>query len=153
MKSSNAIIATLIAGAIVLSTPFTIPTPGTAQQTSTVAHARPLPRRHIEGRIAFMRAELSITDAQQAKWERVAAVMRANAEQMDQLVQLRRTKRGQPESAVDRLDQQMRWTEVRLNAERAFADAFKPLYASLSDDQKKSADGLFRWRGHGRSKG
>src|SRR5579862_4380028 len=91
-------------------------------------HERPLPSRHVEGRIAFLHAELKITAAQQAPWERVAAAMRANAQQMDQVAQQMRATRDQPQSAVERLDQRARFIEARANAEQSFADAFKPLY-------------------------
>jgi hypothetical protein len=128
-----------------------LPVTGVAQQpapgTAAPARERPLPSRHIEGRIAFMRAELKITDAQQAQWERVVAAMRDSARQMDQMAQQLRAQRGQTQSAVDRLDQRARFTATRAGTDKAFADAFKPLYASFSDDQKKSADDLFERRG------
>jgi len=34
---------------------------------------------HVEGRIAFLKTELNITDAQESLWEAVAGAMRANA--------------------------------------------------------------------------
>jgi hypothetical protein len=127
-----------------------VPTTGSAQQAPSAAPGaeRPLPSRHIEGRIAFLRTELKITDAQQTQWERVAAAMRANASQRDQLVQRRRAMSAQPVSAVDALDQRASAAAERATAEKNFADAFKPLYASLSDEQKKIADELFN-RHHG----
>ena len=115
------------------------PGPGNAPP----ARERPLPSRHIEGRIAFMRAELKITDTQQAHWEQVAMAMRDNARQMDQMAQQMRAQRGQPQSAVDHLDARARLAAARAASDKSFADAFKPLYASLSDDQKKTADDLF----------
>jgi len=124
-----------------------IPVAGVAQQlapgAATPPRERPLPGRHIEGRIAFLRAELKITGGQQANWEKVAATMRDSARRMDQLAQEMRAARGQDQSAVDRLEQRARLTEARAAADKSFAAAFKPLYASLSDDQKKSADELF----------
>src|SRR5258708_20477592 len=88
-----------------------VPATGYAQQAPGPAQAgppreRPLPGRHVEGRIAFMRTELKITDSQQAQWERVAATMRANAAQMDQMASQRRGARGAPSTAVERLDRQ-----------------------------------------------
>lgn len=127
-----------------------VPSVGSAQQAPSAAPAAqwPLPSRHLEGRIAFLRAELKITDAQQAEWERVAAVMRANASQLDQLAQRRRAVFAQPVSAVDALDQRATAAAEHATADKNFADAFKPLYASLSDEQKKTADELFS-RHHG----
>ncbi len=104
---------------------------------------RPLPGRHVEGRIAFLRAELKITDGQQAQWERVAAAMRANAKQMDQIAQQMRANRDQPRSAIEQLERRSQFAETRAGTEKTFLAAFKPLYDSLSDDQKKAADELF----------
>jgi hypothetical protein len=125
-----------------------VPTTGFAQQAAAPAQAgpareRPLPGRHVEGRIAFMRTELKITDGQQAQWERVAATMRTNAAQMDQMATQMRGSRGQPATAVERLDRQAQFADARASSAKAFAAAFKPLYDSLSADQKKSADELF----------
>jgi len=143
----GALSAMLVAGAATLLMPAT----GTAQQPPPAPPHRehPLPSRHIEGRIAFMRAELKITPTQQAQWDRVAEAMRANAKQMDQLFQQMRATRDQPQSAIDQLDRRAHFTEARATAEKSFADAFKPLYVSLSDDQKKSADELFGRSRHG----
>jgi len=123
-----------------------------AQQPAPVAaphHEHPLPSRHVEGRIAFLHAELKITPAQQAQWDRVAAAMRTSAQQMDQVAQLMRATRDQPQNAVERLDQRARFVEARATAEKSFAEAFKPLYAVLSADQKQAADELFDRSFHG----
>jgi hypothetical protein len=137
----------IVAGAVTLLAP----TMGTAQQPPPAPphHERPLPSRHIEGRIAFMRAELKITGAQQTQWERVADVMRASAKQKDVLFQQMRADHDKPQSAVDKLDRRVRFIEAQASAEKSFADAFKPLYQTLSDDQKKSADELFDRSRHG----
>ena len=37
---------------------------------------------HVEGRIAFLKTELKITDAQQPLWNAVGDAMRANAKDM-----------------------------------------------------------------------
>lgn len=126
--------------------------PAFAQQQPPAppARERPLPGRHIEGRIAFMRTELKITDAQQAQWERVAAAMRANAQQRDQQAQQMRARRDQPSTAIERMERQAQMAELHAASAKSFAAAFKPLYDSFSADQKKSADELFERRGPGR---
>jgi protein CpxP len=153
MKARFLVVGALSAILAAGSATLLVPTASTAQQPPPAppARERPLPSRHIEGRIAFMRAELKITDSQQAQFDRVAAAMRASAQQMDELAQQRRgaAPQPQPQSAVDRLDQRAHFTEVRLTAEKSFADAFKPLYQSLSADQKKSADDMFDRPRHG----
>lgn len=141
--------ALLIAGTVAIVPPAVAqqpPAPGAAP-----ARERPLPGRHIEGRIAFMQAELKITPAQQAQWERVAAAMRANATQMNQTAQQMRAQRGQPSNAAERAERRAQMAELHAASAKTFAAAFKPLYESFSDDQKKSADELFERRGPGRA--
>ena len=43
----------------------------------------------------------------------------------------------------DRLEQHEQLMAVQLDAVRAMNKSLKPLYAALSDDQKKTADQLF----------
>ena len=53
---------------------------------------------HIEGRIAYMKAELAITDAQLPQWNAFADVMRANAKGMrDGMAKMMQT--GMPTTA------------------------------------------------------
>ena len=152
MKARPLVIGALSAILIAGTATVLMPAAGTAQQPPPAPphHERPLPSRHIEGRIAFMRAELKITAAQQTQWERVADVMRASAKQKDVLFQQMRADHDKPQSAVDRLDRRVRFIEAQASTEKSFADAFKPLYLTLSDDQKKSADELFDRSRHGR---
>jgi protein CpxP len=100
------------------------------------------PARHVEGRIAFLKAELKITDAQAPQFERLADAMRDNAKTMEQAIGQRRGMRDQPQSAVQRLEARTQFAALRAQSDQRFLDAFKPLYASLSDDQKKAADEL-----------
>jgi hypothetical protein len=144
-------IATGILSALLIVGAATALAPATAQQQPTPQpqRERPLPGRHVEGRIAYMWAELRITPAQQAQWDRVATAMRAQAAQMDQMAQQMRARRDQPSNAMDQLERRAQMAELHANNAKTFAAAFKPLYDSLSDDQKKSADELFGRRGHG----
>jgi hypothetical protein len=147
--SAGILSAVLLAGTATVL----MPASSSAQQQAPTAAApkpeRPLPSRHVEGRIAFMRAELKITSAQERQWDLVASAMRANAQRMDQASQQMRADRGQAVSAIDRLDQRAHFTEVRATNDKSFAEAFRPLYQSLSDEQKKSADEMFGWHHHG----
>jgi protein CpxP len=103
---------------------------------------------HIEGRIAFLYTELKITPAQQAQWDRVAAAMRSSSQDMHQAFEAMRANRGTEPNAVQRLEASAQMTTLRAQSSQRFLEAFKPLYASLSDDQKKSADELFGHHGH-----
>jgi Spy/CpxP family protein refolding chaperone len=127
-------------------------------QASTTAPQAPRqerhvdPGRHVEGRIAFLKAELKITDAQAPQFDRVAQAMRENARERRQLFEQFRADRDKPQSAVERLEARTRISESRAQQEQRFLAAFKPLYDSLSDDQKRTADELLaprhHWRGH-----
>lgn len=96
---------------------------------------------HIEGRIAFLRAELGITEAQQAQWNAFADTLRAQASTM-------RTMRGQmmqggmPETWPDRLALEQRVLSARLEAVKAIQAPASALYASLSPEQQKKANEL-----------
>ena len=106
------------------------------------------PGRHIEGRIAFLRAELKITDAQAPAFERVAEAMRENVKDMAQLHEQHRADRDKPQTAVERLEMMEKFGELHTQHEQRFLAAFKPLYDSLSDEQKKTADELFERHHH-----
>ena len=96
----------------------------------------------IEGRIAFLRAELKITDAQADAWNGFADALRTNARK---LAEVRAAKPGDGQSAstlAARLDQQEQWLGARLDGTRAMKSAFAKLNEALSDDQKKMANDL-----------
>jgi LTXXQ motif family protein len=96
----------------------------------------------IEGRIAFLRAELKITDAQADAWNGFADALRTNARK---LVEIRATKPGDGQLASTlsaRLDQQEQWLGARLDGTRAMKSTFAKLNEALSDDQKKTANDL-----------
>jgi hypothetical protein len=100
----------------------------------------------IEGRIAFLRAELNITEAQASAWNAFADAMRTNAKK---LREVRAAMLPQPDSGqqqaptmAERLDQQERWLVARLEGTRALKSAVTNLYGALSEDQKKTANEL-----------
>ena len=103
---------------------------------------------HVEGRIAFLKTELKITDAQAQDWNKVADVMRDNAKALTQLRDEARANGDKPQTAVERLGTFERFAQARAKAITAFADAFKPLYDRMSDDQRKSADALLAPQHH-----
>jgi len=99
-----------------------------------------------EARIAYVKAKLKITPAQQAAFDHYAQVIRDNAATTQKAFQDMRAKRGQNNgqsmSAVDRVEQRAKMAQMRDQYEQQYLAAFKPLYASLSADQKKVADDL-----------
>jgi hypothetical protein len=107
-----------------------------------------MPGRHIEGRIAFLHAELKITPAQKAQWDKVATVMRDNAKSDTALFEQAQAERAGKPDALARMTAQVKFSEARLASTKKFLEAFAPLYQSLSDEQKQAADELFGPRGH-----
>lgn len=96
----------------------------------------------IEGRIAFLRAELKITDAQADAWNGFAEALRTNARKLTE-VRAAKPGDGQPASTIAaRLEQQEHWLSARLDGTRAMKSAFVKLNELLSDDQKKTANDL-----------
>jgi hypothetical protein len=94
---------------------------------------------HAEGRIAFLKTELKITDAQLPLWNAVAEAIRANAKSgmvmMDGIMGM-----GQGGKLPDRIAAREKFLTGRLEALRKLKAAVDPLYAALSDEQKKAGD-------------
>jgi hypothetical protein len=100
---------------------------------------------HIEGRIAFLKAELKITPEQEALWNDYANAVRDNAKAMSgRCTALMGDSGASQKSLPDRLDAQEQFVAARLDSLRATNKALKPLYQALSDEQKKLADQLIR---------
>jgi hypothetical protein len=100
---------------------------------------------HIEGRIAFLRAELKITDAQMSAWNAFADALRANAKKLGEVRAAMMSRSGsgqQPLTLADRLDLQEQWLVARLEGIRVIKPAFVNLFGTLSDEQKKTANEL-----------
>jgi hypothetical protein len=96
----------------------------------------------VEGRIAFLRAELKITDAQASAF---ADALRGNAQKLGAMrsaMMMPQPGATAPQTLADRLDAQERWLAARLEGTRAIKAAFVPLYGALSDEQKKTANDL-----------
>jgi hypothetical protein len=100
-----------------------------------------MPFEHTEGRIAFLKAELGITDAQTAQWNTLADAMRANAK-IHRTMHEHMTKGGMPSSWSERLTFQQKTLSSRLDGLKAMEAAAKPLFAVLTEDQKKLAEQL-----------
>jgi hypothetical protein len=97
---------------------------------------------HVEGRIAFLRAELKIKDAQAAAWNRFADALRANAKSLREAQPPMARHGGQDATLAQSLDQEERFLGARLEGLRGVKGALAPLYAGLDDEQKKLAERL-----------
>lgn len=98
----------------------------------------------IEGRIAFLKAELKITDAQQPLWNSFAEALRSNArEMMGGMQQMMASMRGgAAPGLMQRLDGRERMLVAHLEGLRRMKAALTPLYGALDDAQKRTADQL-----------
>jgi hypothetical protein len=96
---------------------------------------------HVDGRIAFIKAELKITGAQQPLWDAVVEAMRANAKGMADMPH-GMAMMGGSGTLPERLAAREKVITAHLDGIRRLRTAFDPLYAALSADQKKAADGL-----------
>ena len=93
------------------------------------------PTDHVEGRIAFLRAELAITAAQETAWDAFAETLRANARRAAGPAE-----RG--DGALAWLEQSEKRLADRLEGVRATRVALAALQPQLDDAQRKSLDAL-----------
>jgi len=97
----------------------------------------------LEQHIAHMHDALKVTAAQEDQWKPVAQTMRDNEKSIHDLIKDKRSKIDS-QSAADDLNAYAEIAAAHAQNSRKMADAFATFYASLSDDQKKTADEFFR---------
>jgi hypothetical protein len=119
------------------------PEPATSEaaQRPMHHHTRMLPGQLVDGRIAFLKAELKITPAQETQWQQVATAMHQNATALDQVIGDARQQSGSMD-ALQRLALREQFAKVRADNDARLLAAFKPLYASLSPEQQQMANTL-----------
>ena len=98
----------------------------------------------IDGRLAFMKTELKITEAQAPAWEDFAKVVRDTAETHNKLM-ISTMKEMQDGSFFkkplpERLQYQQTMMEARVENIKSVRGALDKLYALLDDTQKTAAD-------------
>jgi len=96
---------------------------------------------HVEGRLAFIKAELKITDAQAPQWNVFAEAVRRNAGSMAEMGKsMMGGGQGAPATLPERLAREDKLVAAHLAALKKTEDAITQLYGVLTDDQKKVAD-------------
>ena len=98
---------------------------------------------HFEGRIAFLHAELQITDGQAKAWDVFAGVLRDNAKRMKEMNMPMMGDASKPQF-VTQLDSQERMFAAKLEEVRATRTAYAALYKVLSEEQRKMVDELLQ---------
>ena len=96
----------------------------------------------VEGRLAFMKAELKITDAQTTAWNSFADAVRAAAKQHNERMKAILAGDERSKALPDRVEAQEQFMSARLEQIKLIKASLKSLYAVLSDDQKKEADDM-----------
>ena len=110
---------------------------------------------HVEGWIAFLKADLKITDQQLPQWERFASALREDIGRMQELVTAHRgpkdaaSAENRRQSAVEQLDGFEALAEAGLHAIQNVAPTFRALYAVLTVNQKENVDRLAGHRHRG----
>lgn len=95
---------------------------------------------HIEGRLAFIKTELKITDAQMPQWNAFAEAVRDNAKSMSEMHQSMGARQNAPQTLPERLAFEDKAMTAHLGALKKTEGALDKLYAALSPEQKKIAD-------------
>ena len=102
-----------------------------------------MPFEHTEGRLAFIKAELAVTDAQTPQWNAFADALRASSKSMrETMANMATAQPDKPWTAADRTGAMVQMMTARLEGMKAVAAAEKALYAVLTDAQKETADDL-----------
>lgn len=99
---------------------------------------------HVEGRLAFLKAELAVTSEQESLWNAYAAAVRDNAKTMTTRCTSMMEQSKDGASLLQRLDTNQQFMQSRIDGLHAIVEALKPLYAALSDTQKGIADQMIK---------
>jgi hypothetical protein len=95
----------------------------------------------VEGRLAYVKTALGITDDEAAAWKAYEDASRANVQSMQAAHQAMMTAK-QSGSALDRMQSHITMMQARLDALKALQPATEALYKALTSDQQKKADAL-----------
>ena len=95
----------------------------------------------VEGRLAYLKGELNITEEQKPAWDAYASAITGRVETMQGLRQgmLETMQKG---SATERMDARIAAMEAMLESMKALKPATEGLYAVLTPEQKSVADDL-----------
>jgi hypothetical protein len=100
---------------------------------------------HVEGRIAFLKTELQVTETQQPLWDALAESIRAGAAATGEMMsgmQARTPMDVSGSSALQRIAAQEKALASRLEYLARLNAALEPFYAALDAAQKEEADKL-----------
>jgi len=135
---ARAVAAATLLGTIVLAGPL-----WAAKQDFAPAPAAD----RVEARIKELHSKLHITAAQETQWDKVAQMMRDNAKAMVELQKDRaQDAKATDTNAMEVLKSYSGVVDAHAAGIHKFIPVFQAFYDTLSDEQKKTADALFRSR-------
>jgi len=144
-----AVAAAVLLGLIVLASAS--PSLAASPEPGLATAGKASKTERVEARIGELHTKLKITPAQEGLWDNVTKVMRDNAKTMEALIKAR-SEKPTTTTAVDDLKSYSEIAEAHADGLKRFIPVFEPLYASMSDAQKKDADTLFHKRARMKSK-
>jgi hypothetical protein len=98
------------------------------------------PVGNVEGHIAFLKAEIKVTEPQQKAWDEFADALRANAKALAAAPNPMMS--GMALKLSARLEQEEKLLTLQVEALKRSRATLEPLSAVLSDEQKKRLDEL-----------
>jgi hypothetical protein len=113
----------------------------------------PLPGERVEAELAYLKTALAPTAAQITLWDRLADAIWANAKRSDAMIHFRQSAQENDgknvqtavnRSLIDGLDGFQREMAAESDDLAKLLAALKPLYATLTDQQKIIADEIIR---------
>lgn len=96
----------------------------------------------VEGRLAYAKTLLGITDSEAAAWKAYEDVSRANVQRLRMARQVMLTAE-QSGSPIDRMQAQTNMMQAQLDARQALQPVTEALYKALTPEQRERADALF----------
>ncbi len=100
------------------------------------------PGKHVEGRLAFLRAEIGITEAQAPAWTAFADAVRKSGKDMMASMPMMQQPKDAKADWLANLGRHEKTMAQHLEELRAIHKAAEPLYAQLNDEQKRIANDL-----------
>jgi hypothetical protein len=94
----------------------------------------------VDGRLAFLRTELKITEAQSASWNKLADVIRDSVKNRTERMRAVWSGDAAAKTLIERLDAHEQFMAARLEELKKVKVAWSELYQGLSESQKKEAD-------------
>ena len=126
------------------SAPSAAPSHAPGDSTPAEVKAEAQRNKDVEKHIVDLHAKLKITAAEESQRGDVAKTMRDNANEIEEAID----KREAHGTAIDDLKAYGDVVQAHADGIKKLANAFSPLYTSMSDDQKKVADEVFVHHAH-----